>query len=115
MQVLAKEDPVPVAPMLSLMKELGPALRIFSEWRWACAFHFNRKSGKCSRIFPDDFFRAPPVSLAENTENSVLLILLDSSINRDREHWLADAGFVEKPTAADSAGARYFVRYRRDS
>jgi hypothetical protein len=111
LQILAKEDPVPAAPMLALMNELGPSLRIFSEWRWACAFHFNRNSGKCSRIFPDDFFRDPPASLIGKTQNPVLLILLDSSINSDRERWLADAGFVEKPTAADSAGARYFVRH----
>jgi hypothetical protein len=97
--------------MLSLMKELKTPIRIFSEWRWACAFHFNRNSGRCVRISPDDFFRASPASLVGSTEDSVLLILVNSSVNSERERGLAEAGFVEKRISAD--GFRYFVRERR--
>jgi hypothetical protein len=111
LQVLAKEDPAPVTPMLSLMKELKTPVRIFSEWRWACAFHFNRNSGRCIRISPDDFFRARPASLVGSTEDSVLLILVNSSVNSERERGVTEAGFVEKQTSAD--GFRYFVRDRR--
>jgi hypothetical protein len=113
LRVLAKEDPAPVAPMLSLVKELKTPVRIFSEWRWACAFHFNRNGGRCIRISPDDFFRARPASLVGGTDDSVLLILVNSSVNSERERGLTEAGFVEKH-ASDGAGFRYFVRDRRD-
>jgi hypothetical protein len=109
LQILAREEPGPVAPMLSLMRQLGPALRIYSEWRWACVFHFNRSSENCRRIFPDQFFRAPVDSAIGNTTRPVLLIVLGSSLNGDRERRLREAGFVEQPPAENS-GYRYFVR-----
>jgi hypothetical protein len=112
LQVLAREEPGPVAPMLSLMQQLGTPLRIVSEWRWACAFHFNRGSEKCLRIFPDEFFRTPPAVLAGNANESILLILNSSSVTADRERSLLAAGFVEKPVSAD-AGVRCFVRARQ--
>jgi hypothetical protein len=112
LRILAREEPGPVEPMLSLMQQLETPLRIFSEWRWACAFHFNRGSEKCLRIFPDEFFRALPAALAGNANESILLILYGASVTSDRERWLRDAGFVEKPVSAD-AGVRCFVRARQ--
>lgn len=111
LQILAREEPGPVGPMLSQMQQLGTPLRIFSEWRWACAFHFNRGSDKCLRIFPDEFFRTAPAALAAN--GPILLILYDASVTSDRERRLREAGFVEKPVSAD-AGVRCFVRARQD-
>jgi hypothetical protein len=112
LQILAEADSAPLASMLSLTKDLGAPVQIFSEWRWGCAFHFNRSSGRCVRIVADDLFRTRPAWLAPSADSSVLLILVNSSINSDRERTLGAAGFVEKH-AADDAGFRYFVRDRR--
>jgi hypothetical protein len=112
LQILAEADSAPLAPMLSLTKDLGAPVQILSEWRWGCAFHFNRTSGRCLRITSDDLFRARLALLARSADASVLLILLNSSINSDRERTLAESGFVEKRTD-DGADFRYFVRDRR--
>jgi hypothetical protein len=112
LQILAEADSAPLASMLALTKELGPPVQIFSEWRWGCAFHFNRTSGRCLRITSDDLFGARLALLARSADASVLLILLNSSINSDRERTLAESGFVEK-SGVDDTGFRYFVRDRR--
>jgi hypothetical protein len=112
LQILAEADSAPLAPMLSLTKDLGAPVQILSEWRWGCAFHFNRTGGRCVRITADDLFGRRPALLARSADASVLLILLNSSINKDRERTLAESGFVEKH-ATDDPGFRYFVRDRR--
>ncbi|MDA9410172.1 hypothetical protein XH80_26520 [Bradyrhizobium sp. CCBAU 45384] len=109
LRMLAAEEPGPVEPMLSFMQQLGPRLMIFSEWRWACAFHFNRGAEKCLRITPDDFFRASSAPLAAHPDRPILLILYPATVTTDRERWMRDAGFVEKPVGA-GAGVRCFVR-----
>jgi hypothetical protein len=110
LEKLAEEENRPTVQMLSLMKEIGDPVRIFSEWRWACSFHFNR-NGNCLRIFPDDFFRSIPAGALDRT-TSVLLILFPSSVDQTREQILANDGFVEKPCYACQGVVRTFVRLR---
>jgi hypothetical protein len=112
LQILAEADSAPLASMLSLTKDLGAPVQILSEWRWGCAFHFNRTSGRCVRITSDDLFGTRLGLLARSADASVLLILLNSSINGDRERTLSESGFIEI-RATEDTGFRYFVRDRR--
>lgn len=112
LQILAEADSAPLQSMLSLTRDLGAPVQILSEWRWGCAFHFNRTSGRCVRISSDELFGPRLALLARSADDSVLLILLNSSITGDRERILAESGFVETHGAEDT-GFRYFVRDRR--
>jgi hypothetical protein len=105
---LAEGENKPTAQMLSLINEIGDPLRIFSEWRWACAYHFNR-NGNCLRIAPSEFFRSIPASALDRT-TSVLLILFPSSVDKAREQILANVGFVERPCYSCQGAARTFVK-----
>jgi hypothetical protein len=108
---LAEGENKPTAQLISLLGEIGNPVRIYSEWRWACIYHFTRHSD-CVRIFPDQFFRAFPDG-ARDPATSVLIILLPGSLDPARQKVLADNGFVERPCYTCQDSARTFVRLRR--
>lgn len=108
---LAEGENKPTAQLMTLLGEIGNPIRIYSEWRWACIYHFTRNSD-CRRIFPDEFFRAFPEG-ALDPATSVLIILVPASVDPTRLKILGDHGFVERPCYTCQDTARTFVRLRR--
>jgi hypothetical protein len=104
------DDPKTVATMVAMIGYLGGPYRIFSEWRWACAFHFN-SNNRCQRIVPDEFFQRKGKHHVNDSADGILIILYQSSMTANRSEMLRADGFTQAAEVSENGRTvSFFVR-----